>query len=604
MKRIILKTLVILGIISMSLDHSAQAQSKKTPAKPPAKKETKPPAKPAAKPVVKAEVNYKVAWGPDLKLKGEAPTEILLYDNGSFYATTSMLMSSSTSYLSKFNDKMDLVLQTKIETEESNKDVSKHRVFKVMEFNKEIYAVTSEWDKKSKRRFFYIEKINLTTLIPDGKKKKIYEIDYSVDKNRDDDLVSIETDIDNKYIVICDQPESEKKQNVKFYATAIDKTFSIVWKKDVELPFKADKNNKIISMDKYVDPASNLYLVTKVYDDEGEKKKHKEVVDGELNYDYHIYMMGKEIPSFVDYPFDLKDKAVMEVKLNANDKGQIVACGFYGDIDKDKGKVSGGKGVFHTIIDPQKNEIKSQSYKKFETEVFTAGLSAKRASKQEKKMDEGKRDETDRYRIDDLIARKDGGTTMIAESFDIHVSTSTMGGRTTRTTTYTYANIIVTKINASGEIEWTTVIPKKQVVSISSGGMSFGPITYTPGNSAILNAAAVICSYLKFDEGDDTYDFFFNDHKDNLNATSLATKGAEPMNGKLKNMRFVRQVVYPDGTLSKREVAFKVDEEDEDTRFCPPVSQIVSDHEIVLYGVDHRKDKFARITYTNLPVKD
>ena len=582
------KLLFVLIIFCISAIDASWAQSKRTspkPAKPPSKTEIKPPAKAATKPVVKAEVNYKVSWGPDLKLKGDAPNNILLYENGSFYAITDSrggLFSKSSDYLSKFNSKMELVLQNKVETEKSDKSVSHHELMRIMEFNNEIYAITSEQDKRAKKLLFFAEKINLTTLVPDGNKKKIFEVDYSVDKKREDDAVSILNDVDKKHILIYDQPKIEKEQNIKLYVIALDKSLSSLWSKDVELPLKADKR-RYIYFDKYIDPSSNLYLLTKVYaDTEKKKNKTKDVVEGELNYDYHIYMIGKDIPTYVDYPFNLKDKAVSQVKLEVNEKGQLVACGFYGDINRDKNKVSGGKGVFYTIIDPEKNAIKAQSYKKFEAEVFTAGLSAKKASKQEKKMEEGKADETDTYVIDKLIQRKDGGVTMIAENFYTYTVTHTVGNRTYTTTYFVYGNIIVTKINSSGEIEWTTVIPKKQVVT----GMT------------------EICSYIMFDERSDTYDFYFNDHRDNLSATSLSVNGAEVMNGKLKNMRFVREVVNPDGSLSKREVAFKIDEDDEDTRFCPTVSKIVNDDEIILYGVDHKKDKFAKIVYSNLEPKN
>src|SRR5204863_7966553 len=90
---------ILFGFIIMciSMINISEAQTKRpTPPKPPAKSDSKPPAKkdskttvkPETKPVVKAPVNYKVSWGPDLKLKGDAPNNSLLYDKGSFYAIT------------------------------------------------------------------------------------------------------------------------------------------------------------------------------------------------------------------------------------------------------------------------------------------------------------------------------------------------------------------------------------------------------------------------------------------------------------------------------------------------------------------------------------
>ena len=66
----------------------------------------------------------------------------------------------------------------------------------------------------------------------------------------------------------------------------------------------------------------------------------------------------------------------------------------------------------------------------------------------------------------------------------------------------------------------------------------------------------------------------------------------------------MRVVVKPDGSLTKREEAIKRTDDDEDTRLYPKVSKVVSDNEIILYGVDHHKDKFAKITFENLEGKN
>jgi hypothetical protein len=534
--------------------------------------------KPHTKTAAKAEVNYKVSWGPDLKLKGSFPEKILLYDQTGFYAVTE---KHSDDYLSKFNNRMELLVQAKVETEKSDKRMKDHTIESVLEFNNAIYAITRERDKDNKTIVYFAEKVDLSSLIPDGNKIKIYEADYSVDKKREDVDLRFILDKDKKVMILYDQHAAVKEEDVKVSIHSLDATFKVLWKKDVELPLISDSKRNY-SFDKYVDPNANVYLLAKVYDDDpnGKKKnKYKDVKEGQLNYDYHIYTIGNGIETYIDYPFELKDKAVSEINLDINNKGELVACGFYGDINADKNKVSGAKGVFYTIIDPANKEIKAQSYKKFENEVFTAGLSEKKKGKLEEKMEEGKREgDASSYIIRDLVQRKDGGSTMFAEEHYIYTVTYYDGKYTHTTTHYVYKNIIVTKINAAGEIEWTTVIPKY----------------------ADVTQYNLICSYIKFDEGNDTYDLFFNDHRDNLIAISLEKNGAEPINGKLKPMRFVRIVVNADGSLSKREEAFQRNEDDEDTRLCPGVSKVVSDNEIVLYGVDRRKEKFAKITFDNL----
>lgn len=527
----------------------------------------------------KAPINYSVTFGPDLKLKGDAPNKILLYDKGSFYAITdkSAGMWGSSEYISKLDNSMDLVLQKKLETEKSDKNVSKHEMENILEFNKKIYIVTRDRSSKEKKVTYYMEELDQSTLVTDGNKKKIYEVDYSEDSKRSDvDLSVLEPG--NGVLVLFDNHKIKKGADVHVTITAIDKTLSQIWKKDFEMPLQGEKN---FNFDRYIDPKGNLYLLAKVYyaDDEGKKKK-KDIVEGELNFDYHIYMIGKDIPTYIDYPFQLKDKVVSQVNLDVNSNGDLIACGFYSDIEKQK-RASNKRGVFYTIIDPATKTIKAQSYKTFDMEVFTAGLSDKKAAKMEKKMEEGKKaGDANSYKIKELIPRKDGGSTMIAEEYYEYTVVYSDGKYTHYITHYVYGNIVLTKISAAGEIEWTSVIPKHSDVTDPVGVM--------------------ISGYLSFDEGNDSYDIFFNDHQDNLLAAQQSAKGIKELNGASKKMRFVRVVVGADGTLSKKEVALKMDKDDEKTRLSPTVSTPVSDSEIILYGVDRGKDKFAKITYKNL----
>jgi hypothetical protein len=528
----------------------------------------------------KAVVNYNVNWGPDLKLKGEALNKILLYKNGSFYAITDnakgLFSSRVSEYISKFNKNMELELQVKIESEKSEKGMSQHGDVKLFEYNDAIYLITREKDSKNKRIVYFAENIDLGTLMCQGNKKLIYEISYAEDKKRDDALISFLTNKDKNAMIIFDQLYTEKEQNVQVIVTALDKSFSPTWKKDVRLPVTLPKGG-YFSFSTYMDNVPNLYLMSRVYKEMG-KRRAKDVIDGELNYDYHIYTIGKDIPSFTDYSFDLKDKAVSQAELDINANGDIIACGFYSDINEKKDKATGVKGFFYTTIDPINKTIKTQSYKKFENEVFTAGLSAKKAEKAEAKLEDGKDGATYGFGIDQLIPRKDGGGTIIMEQAYTYTTSYRCGNSTCYVTHYVYNNIMVTKVNAAGEIEWTTVIPKRQHY-----------VRYP-----------AVGSYFVFDQGNDTYDFYYNDDKDNLNDLHMDAKGADVASDRLKNLRFVRQVVNPDGSLSKREVAFKMDEDDENTHFFPTVSKIVSNNEVILYGMERKKDKFAKITYKGL----
>ncbi len=531
----------------------------------------------------KAKANYTVTFGPDLKLKGDLlPTNILLYDNGNFYAIMNKDgFWNKTDYLSKFNSDMNIVDQKTVETEKSSSTISDHKLVRIMEFNKAIYAISREKDSKNKKSYYFAEKIDLNTLVPDGKKIKVYEGNYANDKKLEDIGFNFITDKSKTAMVMYHQDEAEKNQNIKITVIGLDKSLSETWRKTAELPIAAA--GKKFRFEKYVDPAGNIYMLSKVYYNDGTSKKTKDVKEGMLNYDYHIYMVGKDVDGYSDYALKLKDKAVSQLHMDVNAQGNLVACGLYSDLIREKDKASDAKGVFFATIDAAKKEVKAQNYKPFTNEVFTAGLSAKKAAKADDKGDD---DDID-YIIRDLVSGKDGSSIMTAEQY-FYYSTDHAGYMRH---SYNYKNIIVTKVNAAGEIEWMSVIPKYQQAEIERPNNGFSDEDW--------RALTSVCSYLAFPEDNGSYDFFFNDSKDNLNPAMLASNGVATVrtSGRVKNMRLVRVVVNADGSQSPREEAYKMTADDEDTRICPMESKALTDREIILYGVQHRKDKFAKISY-------
>ena len=516
---------------------------------------------------------FTVEWGPDIKMKGLFPTEMLLYDKGSFYVSIVVpkAFSAAEYNLVKINDKLDIVLQNRIKTEEEDKKASYNHERGVMEVGDDMYVFEEEKVHHDKKINYYLEKVDKNTCAPAGNKKLIYSVDYSVDKDRQDDDVSIYADNESKFLAIYDQHKVDRKENAECTIRVLNSGFEKMWEKNITLPLIATRGGTG-DFRRYIDPSSNYYLVSKVYKDD--KRNSKEVKEGELNYDYHIYMMGENIKTYIDYPFHLKDKAVSQVRLDVKKKGDLVATGIYADVISEKNKVSIPKGIFFTTIDMEHATIKSQSYKEFGTEVFTAGLKDKQAEKEEKRIEKGKDVGFD-FIIHDLINRKDGGSTMIAEEFRLEIVTYSNGRTTYTRYFYKFRNIIIAKISATGEIGWVSVIAKNQVMEGSDAA----------------------CSYLLFDHDNDTYHVFFNEHRDNLSAAGPKGGGLKVMDN-LKKAILVSVEVGADGSIGKKNEVVKLPPDDEKTHFYPKLSFIPeNENDIILFGTEKSHEKFAKIHF-------
>jgi hypothetical protein len=76
--------------------------------------------------------------------------------------------------------------------------------------------------------------------------------------------------------------------------------------------------------------------------------------------------------------------------------------------------------------------------------------------------------------VRNVLVDNDGSIFIVAEVYYVVVHTYTTGNGYTQTTyTYYYEDIIGTKINAAGTVDWVRKIPKQQRGSNGTGTMSF-----------------------------------------------------------------------------------------------------------------------------------
>ncbi len=518
---------------------------------------------------------FSVTWGPDIKMKGEIPADILLFDKGNFYVENVTLreFSQPDIILAKINERLDLVAQNRIDTEKKDSKASYNHGMCLAEFNGEMFVLEEEKVHKDGMIYYYAEGIDKTTLKPNQNKRLLYSINYGSDNDRANDKISIATDDDRKkFFAVIDQHSDGRRESTTATITVLDSSFGKLWEKTVTLPVAASEKQDEFSW--YVDKDANFYILAKVY---GKVRKNsKDVKDGLLNYDYHIYMMGNKIKTFIDFPFSLQDRSVMQVKLNVKSSGDLIATGIYSNIISEKDKVSIPRGIFYTTMDVSAKTIKSQSYKEFPMEVYVTGLKQSKAEREEKKV-EGEKHLSYTFLIQTLLNREDGGCTMVAEQYSAY-QVATVGrfaGMSVKMK-YNYMNIVLAKISPAGELEWVSVIPKDQLFDFEE---------------------KILASFLIFENGHDSYHLFFNDSRDNLPENLKPGAAIKTLNSH-RELTLVSVPVDPNGVVGKRTEVLELPPDDEHTRFYPMLSFIAAKgKDIILYGTESAHDKFAKIHF-------
>ncbi|HBS87171.1 MAG: hypothetical protein A2W91_03050 [Bacteroidetes bacterium GWF2_38_335] len=470
------------------------------------------------------------------------------------------VFGSSYFLLEKYNNSMNLEKSAKMELVfEKNKMSFEY----IVQFHDEFYVFSSYKNQKAEKNYLFVQSVNKSNLTLNNDLVKIAEIDYSSGSKRNSGSFGFDISPDSShFMVFCNMPY-EKTEDEKVGYFVFDGDMKKVWDKTIKIPHR----DKLFSVHEYtVDNLGNVYLLGVLYKDIVKEKRH-----GEPNYTYQIVSITDKGSNITEYPVQLPDKFLTDMKFAINHDNDIICAGFYSQT----GTFSIA-GSYFLKIDPITKNIKSKSFKEFGIDFITQNLTERAEKKVKKKAAKGKNVELYEYDLDDLIIKPDGGAMLIGEQYYVRVvtttSTDSRGNTTTRTTYYYYYNdIIVININSNGEIVWTEKIAKRQVTTNDGGFFS---------------------SYTKAIVGDKVY-FVFNDNPLNLNYSG--TGKVMPFTGGGGKKSLAVLVELSSDGKQKREALFNAKEAKIITR--AKVCEQTGPKELILFGQYGKKQRFMKVTF-------
>lgn len=354
-----------------------------------------------------------------------------------------------------------------------------------------ILVFSSVFDKGNDANTLYVRAYGLSDLSPQGGLKKVHSI--HAESKRDQGSFSVdERPSGNGFAVTVRSSGLEKgdtHRKVLLYGDDLSLEEEV--DENYEMPFtfeEFDMEDVIVSED------GSKVIVGRKYPEKQEKRSRKR--EGKPTYDMVLLTYGPEGGKPVVSNIPAGDRFLQDMTLRLPEgSGDILCAGFWGN----KGSWS-VRGAYFMRLDRNTKAIVHQSFKEFDNEFITQYMTEKEEKKATKKAERKGEDlEMYEYDLDDIIIRDDGGAVLVGEQYHYYVTTtttSTPNGGTTTTTTYHYVynDIIAININAEGDIEWASKIPKRQHTTNDGGRYSSYAITI---------------------KGDKMY-FVFNDSGENL----------------------------------------------------------------------------------------
>lgn len=434
----------------------------------------------AANALAQPNLGARLDWGPDYRDPSNTMvTNLVGITPAGFYVLRQKVLQNPSAkqraWLEYYS--RDMKMQKTEELELKYK--GKQRDFEqVLFLDKKLYLLTSFNNAVKKRNYMFKQEINSRTLAPS---KDLDMIAETESRNKEvKGNFGFNLSKDSTTLLIYTELPYVRKQPERFGFHVFDRDFNPIWTKDIELPYP---DNQFTVEEYRVDNKGNVFLLGVLYQDEAKWRRR-----GSPTYRYIILAYTENGTKSRQYQIDLDGKFITDMTFRIADDGQLVCSGFYSE----RGTYS-IKGIYYFRLDPVTHQFNNRNHKPFDFEFLTEHLSDKnkeRARSAELANDRRRAPELFDYSLDELVLRSDGGAVLVAEQFFIYQETTRdypyYGGypyygyypysyyRPYYQTNYyyNYNDIIVVNIKPTGEIEWSSRIPKLQETRNEGGYFS------------------------------------------------------------------------------------------------------------------------------------
>lgn len=348
------------------------------------------------------------------------------------------------------------------------------------EINGKFFLFYSIWDDKNKKELLYKREINFDDCLFKDNGKIIISVEGKVTGKpigimNFDGLFKVGYGVMNKFnfqfsydnsrMLVTYRKKPEIKRDSKNYdiigLNVFDNNIEKQWNKEVKMPYT---EKQMDAYDYSVNSLGDAYILATVLNNET-----NDISKGKDDVDYHIellkYLAGTA--ELTTTTVTLADKFINDIWLFSSGNDNMVFTGFYNNGKR----INNADRILINHTDKNGKLLNSKNYE-IPFEIINQYT---RKAVTKKDDDDNDRAEFKDIHITNMLVQDDGSTVLMGEQYYVRQHTSYNSATNTSTTYYTYHynDILVTKIDADGNLSWIRKLPKQQRGTNGAGGMSF-----------------------------------------------------------------------------------------------------------------------------------
>ena len=469
----------------------------------------------------------KINWGDEFKLrKGSTDLDVVYADKSGVYLQESHLALKSYFVISaSVRSSASLIKLDKNLTELYRNDFNKELKGKEFEqffvLQDKMLLIASDYSKKNKTLDIYAAEIDKNSGELSGEWKQLTS--FQKEEKKDDINFKIAFNADSTKMVVVSSIEGKEKNT--YQVQEFDKSLAPA-AKPVDITNEFDPKTFQLE-DVLYTINKKIILVGRVYEYEEGKKKRNRFLDF-ANYNIRLYdEKGKQQ---TEVNTNINGKWLISTKLVQKGDKDLVLAAFYNNVKR--GKTIDGMLVQR--IDPVTGKVISTSEKEINNSMLTTAEDStaedtgnddetKAERKEREKLDKIK-DEGEGFsslmQFRNIFYTEDNGLVFLAEKYHHYTYTTqtyTPGGNgfsssysSTTYSVYECGDLMMCKIDASGNISWLQVLPKAQREVIAEGySNSFAaPGFFDPANRPFYAGFGAL-------EANNSVHIIFNDNPKN-----------------------------------------------------------------------------------------